>query len=219
MPRPLLIALIGAMALTQTAHAQAIDAAARKSVVENAASAMRSGYVFPDIGAKAADALQKSLEAGEYDAITDNGALAERLTADLKKVAPDGHLSVRFAGAAPPADRPPPPPAEAGIVRADKLAGAVGYVEVVGFPPLSIMKPAADRAMQSLAGSRAIILDLRRNGGGSPEAVAYLASFFMDPAKRTPVNVFHSRRPGTTEVAVTETYNSPTPVSFFGKPL
>ncbi len=66
-------------------------------------------------------------------------------------------------------------------MRADRLAGGVGYIEVVGFPAPVPFKQVLDKAMSRLADSRALIVDVRRNGGGVADAAAYLVSFLVAP--------------------------------------
>jgi hypothetical protein len=108
---------------------------------------------------------------------------------------------------------------EAGVVRADKLAGDIGYIEVVGFPPPGAFKPVLDRAMAGLAGSKALVIDVRRNGGGSPPAVAYLVSYLIAADQRTHINDIVGRTAGTTEFTTISSYSEPTPVSFAGVPV
>lgn len=210
-----------AVPATQTAPAPAtLDGKARQEVVGKLGEALRERYVFPDIGERAAARIEAALAAGDYDGLTDPGAFAARLSADVGAVAHDKHLNIWSN------DTPPPPPAgaegprprgEAGIVRADRLAGGIGYIEVVGFPPLHQFKPVLDRAMSALAGSRALIIDDRRNGGGSPEAVDYLVSFLIPPGR--PINDIVSRVEKT-KTFTRQSYRSvPTPVSFAGVPV
>jgi C-terminal processing protease CtpA/Prc len=44
---------------------------------------------------------------------------------------------------------------------------------------------AISTAMQFLSGGDAVIIDLRRNAGGSPEAVQYAVSHFWRPSGRS----------------------------------
>jgi len=123
------------------APAQSIDSNVRHDVVARLSDALRNNYVFPDIGEKAAEKVGASLAAGEYDQLSDASSFAARLSSDVAAIAHDKHLQV-FSQSAPPGPPPGaggdmPPLAEAGVARADKLAGGVGYIEVVGFPPLN----------------------------------------------------------------------------------
>jgi hypothetical protein len=163
-----------------------------------------------------------SLAAGEYDQLADPIAFAARLSSDVAAIAHDKHLNV-FSLSAPPR-RPPGagggmPQAEAGVTRADTLAGGIGYIEIVGFPPLPIFKPTADKAMSALKGSRALIIDDRRNSGGSPDAVAYLVSFLVAPGRTIEITDIISRVPGTNSFTRDRHSSQPTPVSFATIPV
>jgi peptidase S41-like protein len=204
------------------APASTIDSNVRHDVVAKLGDALRNDYVFPDIGDKAAEKITASLAAGEYDSLADPVAFAARLDADVAAVAHDKHLSITSMSAPPP---PPPsarqtmPRADAGITRADQLAGGVGYIEVIGFPPLPAFKPAADKAMSALKGSRALIIDARRNGGGSPDAVAYLVSFLVAPNHSIEISDIVSRVPKTRDFDRKRFDSQPTPVSFAKIPV
>jgi len=199
-----------------------LDAATRKKVITTLSMALRQRYVFPDVGAKAASRIEAALAAGEYNSLADPAAFAARLTSDIGDIAHDKHLRIN-AMAAPPAPigagAMAAPKAEAGVVRADRLAGDVGYIELIGFPPRQSFKPVIDRAMAVLKGSKALIIDDRRNGGGDPAAVDYAVSFFVPPARHLHINDIVIRTAGTTDFTRQEMNSEPTPVSFAGIPI
>ena len=216
--------------LAVTAHAQTpppsgpLDAAARKTAVDKAAELLRTRYIFPEAGEAAARKIEAELAAGSYDALAEPWPFAQRLTADLQSVTHDRHMRVSPPGPPPgagPNAAPPPAPvrSEAGVVRADKLPGNIGYIEISGFPPLEQFKRVVDRAMPALKDTRALIIDIRRNGGGSPDAVAYLVSHFVDPKKPMLLNTFINRKPGTSEFTRREEMTVATPMSYLGKPV
>lgn len=205
-----------------SAQANTIDSSIRHDVVAKLSDALRSNYVFPDVGEKAAEKISASLSAGDYDSLSDPASFAARLSADVGGVAHDKHLRVIAQSAPPP---PPPGPAggmprsEAGVVRADRLAGGAGYIEVIGFPPLPAFKPSVDKAMLALKGSRALIIDDRRNGGGSPDGVAYLVSFLVPPGRTVEITDIVSRVPKTNTFTRHRNSSQPTPVSFAKIPV
>jgi hypothetical protein len=171
------------------------------------------------VGDRAAAKVEAEARAGAYDGLADPRAFADRLTGDLAGVAHDKHLRVMVPGGPPPEGRGPPPRAEGGVVRADLLAGDIGYLEVAGFPPTGPFKPAIDRAMAALAGTRALIIDLRRNGGGDPHSVNYLVSFFIDPAKPMHVNDIINRTPNTETFQTAAFWSVATPTAYLNKPV
>jgi catechol 2,3-dioxygenase-like lactoylglutathione lyase family enzyme len=200
----------------------ALDAAARRTVVEGAAAGLRRGYVFPDVGERAAAALESSLAANKYNDIADTSAFAQRLTTDLQAVTHDKHMRVSAFGQPPTGGSgapSAPPPNEAGVGRADRLADNVGYLEIVAFPPLEAFQAPFDRAMAALKDTRALIIDARRHGGGTATSEAYLASYLLPAGKRTEVNRFIWRNPGTETFRTEEFWSSPTPFSYARKPV
>jgi hypothetical protein len=206
----------------KAAQANTIDNSVRHDVVAKLSDALRNNYIFPDVGEKSAETISASLSAGDYDSLSDPNAFAARLSADVAEVAHDKHLRV-FSESAPPA--PPPGPAggmprsEAGVVRADRLPGGVGYLEVIGFPPLPAFKPTVDKAMSALKGSRALIIDDRRNGGGSPDGVAYLVSFLVPPGRTVEITDIIARVPKTNTFTRQRNSSQPTPLSFAKIPV
>jgi hypothetical protein len=194
-------------------------AADRSAVVASLSTALRDQYVFPAVGEKAAAKISAALAAGAYDRLTTGGALAARLTTDLTTIAHDKHLRVMGdeGPMMPPSGGGAMPRGEAGIVRADRLGGGVGYIEIGGFPPPLAFRPALDRAMAALAGSRVLIIDARRNHGGAPGAVAYLVSYLVPPG--VPINDIVSRVEKTSNLTRRNFRSEPTPVSFADVPV
>jgi hypothetical protein len=217
--------LLATAMLLPAASAQALSDTARAEVVAKAAESLRSRYIFPEAGETAAKKIEAQLAAGAYKDL-EGRALAEKMTADLQSVTKDKHMRVSGPGGpgGPPpgaAGAPaPPPPSEGGFVRADRLPGNIGYVEVSGFPPPGAFKPAADKAMAALKDTKALIVDVRRNGGGSPDTVAYLVSFFLDQSKPPLlINDFTNRVPGKNEFTTRQSFSVKTPTSYLGKPV
>jgi hypothetical protein len=209
---------LGAVSSAQQGPA-ALDEPTRRTVVEAAAKMLRERYVFPDVGDQAARAIESALREGAYDRLDQPGAFAQRLTEDLRAVARDKHLRVSAPGASVAVPRPAPPRAEGGIARADILAGNVGYIEVVGFPPPGAFIGPVNRAMAALQKTRALIVDVRRNGGGSPVTVSYLVSYFLRSGERVHINSFINRNPGTETFRTQDFWSEATPFSYAGKPV
>jgi hypothetical protein len=176
-------------------------------VVDIVAGLIRSSYVFPDRADRAAAALGASLAAGEYDGLDDE-ELAEKLTSQLYEVCRDKHLRVRTR---PPWDsarergdpgpgrggRPGSPPLPAwlqggrlhnyGIHRVERLDGDVGYLDLHGVAHPGDGGRAIAAAMELVSGTCALIIDLRRNGGGSPDGVVFWLSYLF-PDEETHLN-------------------------------
>jgi C-terminal processing protease CtpA/Prc len=67
-----------------------------------------------------------------------------------------------------------------GIHRVERLDGNVGYLDIRRIPVPAIAGPAIAATMELVAGTYALIIDLRRNGGGAPEGVVFWCSYLFD---------------------------------------
>jgi hypothetical protein len=221
----LLFATVAAPTLAQTSVPSAssatstrLDPAARAAIVAQLSTELRSRYIYPDVGEKGAAAITAAAASGAYDRVTDLPSFAGRLTDDLRGVLHDKHLTVFGETNRPTLSVASIPGGEAGIVRADRLAGGIAYLEIAGFANPWAFKPALDRAMAGLKGSRAVILDMRGNHGGDPASVSYLVSHFVPAGKRIEINKIVWRKAGTTDLTRKPFFSEPTPVSFAGLP-
>lgn len=201
----------------ETSPTRTLEAQAREDVVARLSEALRDRYIFPDVGERAAARISAANKAGAYDGVADRTAFVQRLDADVRAIAKDKHLNILSPTGAMSPRGGAMPANEEGITRADKLAGDIGYIEIVGFPPPQAFKPVADRAMTALKGSRGLIIDVRRNGGGSPEAVAYFVSYLVKQS--IPLSTIISRTPKTKNFTRQTFSSTPTPLSFAEIPV
>lgn len=200
-----------------TTQSALLDQETVGKVIEGITVKLREDYVFPDRGAQAADALEKALAENAYAGITDPSKFAEHLTEQLRAITKDSHMRVIF-GSPFRNQSPSSAPQDAGF-EVKRLDGNIGYIHLARFVPPEVFNPAADDAMRKLSDTAALIIDMRDNGGGHPASVAYLASFFLDPGKRVHINDLIWRNRGTSTFRTESFWSSPTPVSYFGKPV
>jgi Peptidase family S41/N-terminal domain of Peptidase_S41 in eukaryotic IRBP len=79
-----------------------------------------------------------------------------------------------------------------GIHRVERLDGNVGYLDLRRVPMPENAGPAIAAAMELVAGTYALIIDLRRNGGGAPHGVVFWCSYLL-PEEPTHLNdIFHA---------------------------
>lgn len=195
-----------------------LDAATRRGAIESAAAAFRSRYVSPEVGERAAAAIEKALANGDYDSLMEPRAFAAKLTADLRAVTDDKHVEV--FGGGPPGAAPAAPPvrSEGGVARADRLAGNVGYIELVALGPPALFNQALDRAMAALEDTMALVLDAREAQGGVLPSVSYIDSYFLSSKEPVHLSDIVARNPGTDTFRTDEFFSLPTPFSY-DKPL
>jgi hypothetical protein len=206
-----LTAAAALLAAAASACAAPVDAATRQQVVQAAAREMDARYVFPEVARQVAAALAAKLKAREYDTLDDADRFAERLTADLQAITRDKHIRVRHsAQPLPPQQADPQPSAEErrqyraqgeatnfGVERVERLPMNLGYIELRGFVDVALAAEAISAAMTLVAHADALIVDLRRNGGGDPATVAFMSSYLFD--ERTHLNSLYQREGNRTD--------------------
>jgi hypothetical protein len=79
-----------------------------------------------------------------------------------------------------------------GIRRVERLDGNVGYLDVRRVAVPANAGPAIGAAMELVAGTYALILDLRHNGGGSPEGVLFWCSYLLEEKPTHLNDIYHA---------------------------
>lgn len=165
----------------------------RDSSIEAIAQLLQDRYAIEKVGAGYAMLLRSNLLAGKYATITEGRTLAQRITGDLQALHPDRHLGVRFS----PEPLPPQPKdwtptpeqrlhmqlrekrSNSGFEKVEIFPGNVGYISFTYFgdPEPGATKMGA--AMQFVADTEALIIDLRRNGGATHLALMDLLTRYL----------------------------------------
>ena len=155
-------------------------------IVDHLQAAVQN-YVFPEIAKKLEQQIKDHRE--QYRTITDPTKLADQLTADMRAIGHDQHLAVTFGEELGMQKTPTPEEVQHahafdrangyGFRSARRLPGNVGYIDIAYFSPDSDAGAAIAAAMQIVSGTDSLIIDLRRNGGGSGSTMNTLASYFF----------------------------------------
>jgi hypothetical protein len=212
------------------ARGASIDSRRRDSVIERTIELLSANYLFADRAARAVADVRERAKRGEYDSVTAPARLAELLGRHLAEATGDRHVQMRVG-----AERAPGPvagttetaaelaqlrrDAEAegfGIGRARVLEGNVGYVEFKRFFRAELAGDALAAAMRKVAGTDALIVDLRESHGGDPVMVVLAASWLFDGRPRHWNDILR-RSDGTTTQFWTAAW-LPGP-RFAGKPI
>jgi len=148
-------------------------------------------YVFPDVAAAVSRVLADGLAEGQSPA--EARSLATSVTADLQSVNGDKHLRLLYHEQALPQRTPGDDSEEyaamarwagmacGGVACLQRLTGNVGYLDLqpVLFPA-AISGESITAAMTLLAGTDALIIDLRHCLGGEPAMAAFIISYLWD---------------------------------------
>ena len=168
---------------TTSPEAEAVvdsQAEARRQVIDQLATLLNQRYVFPATALEMEQAVRARAARGDYNGMADPATFAAALTAHLQEVSKDKHLRVRVVSLAPSQPGQNPQLANFGIGETQVLPGDIGYLEISSFSasPTQARQAVGD-AMSPLAQTKALVLDVRRNSGGSPAMVALFASYLF----------------------------------------
>ena len=159
-------------------------------IIEAAATRIGSAYIFPERAAEAVAAIRRRAAAGGYDGLAD-AEFCTAVTADLQETCADKHLRLLWR------DEPQEVGGEEdeggddrqfaaleqaenqGIRRVERLEGNIGYLDVRLVARAGSAGRAIGAAMELVAHTKALILDLRGNRGGSPDGAALWCSYFF----------------------------------------
>jgi retinol-binding protein 3 len=204
-----LFVLIGGLLIPARAPAQillradqpdsTVEQKAIESLIKEIVTSLEQAYVFPETAKKMASDLQARLEKKEYEKVTSAKELAKLLSDQLQAISKDKHLRVIYSYDAmpmtPKRGEKEPEPSERnemrekmrsrsaainyGFLKVERLEGNIGYLELSNFHPAELGGETAAAAMNFLANTDALIIDLRQNGGGAPSMVALLCSYLF----------------------------------------
>ncbi|CAM3849699.1 S41 family peptidase [Kibdelosporangium persicum] len=151
--------------------------------IETISRLVAERYVFPDV----AESIVEVLSTITYDHIDDAESFAAAVTADLQSVNGDQHLRVEHQATeiveGPADEQKYRQEAELdghGIAAVRRLDGNVGLLDIRTMHSVAVSGAAAVAAMNLLAATDVLLIDLRRNRGGDPAMVALLCSFLFD---------------------------------------
>jgi len=189
----MILVLLSSYALFGQNAQTVFDPAEKKAVIEALCKNLEREYIFPEITEKYVRVLRDNLRSGKYDSIGQPQEFAASVTNDLMSVHRDLHLSVRFNPNWVKDEKNRKELDEDAIRRQGRrdrtlnygfaeikiLPANIGYLKLNEFTYNTDAQDAAVGAMSFLSNADALIIDLRRNGGGSPEMVQFLCSYFL----------------------------------------
>ncbi len=194
-----------------------LSTAEKKALVDSIGKQLRKKYIFGDVAEKMAVFISSELNAGKYDNLTDGAMICNRLTEDLQSISHDKHIRLWFdpKWIAAEKERSMLPDSAKGITAMDLkwsknqnfgfkemkiLEGNIGYLDLTGFFDTRYGGgETAVAAMNFFANTEALIIDLRKNGGGSPGMIQLLISYLYDRDELIHLNDFYRRVGNETE--------------------
>ena len=204
----LIVLCVSAAWLVASDTPSALDSAEKKAVIDALIENLEREYIFPDITVEYLRALEENLRSGSYDDVEQPDEFARQITDDLGAIHEDRHLVVRYDPDWVQNERGRKASDDEAIQRRkwrDQtvnygfreikiLPGNIGYFKLDSFSYDEDAYEPAIGAMSFLSNTGALIIDLRDNGGGSPEMVQFLCSYFLDNPRKH-LNSFSYRDP------------------------
>lgn len=171
-----------------------IDTSAHTEIIQNLSDKLKAYYIFPDIAQQISAHLRQRLEDGEYTNITEGQLFALALTLHMQEINHDEHLWVKWHPEPLPDDEGPlrhnkewqeERILEArldnfGLHKVERLPGNIGYLDIRYFHRPAWGGDTVAAAMNFLAHTSALIIDLRKCTGGYPGMIALMISYFFD---------------------------------------
>lgn len=174
-----------------------------KLLVDSISKALQRWYVYPDKAALISKTLKDKYKTGAYNKLQNRREIASMMHNDIQNVHHDGHMRLMYLPdfekvlltVLPDSLREKEEQRELAAVKANNfyftkteiLHGNIGYVRWDGFVGFTEeARPIFDAAFKFVSNARALIIDMRYNGGGSPTTVNATLDYFFN--KRLPMN-------------------------------
>src|SRR3990170_5648751 len=183
------ISLLAVLFLIAAAPPPPLSDQDRREIIDNVASLLEQRYVDAEGGARLAKRMRGTRT--RWDSIRDPKAFAEAMTEWLRGESGDGHLGLSYseqpipeqggeaAFSAAEMERWYGAHLNHGVEKVERLDGNIMLLDLRVFPPARMGADVVAAAMNVVAQGDALILDLRRNGGGA-ETANLVTGFLLD---------------------------------------
>ena len=140
---------------------------------------LKENYVLPKIADKLSDSLASHLLSKRYDSIVTSEMFAQKLTDDVLSICHDKHFKIILNETiVPPIERFRA--TNYGFERVERYANKIVYIKLTRFCNPDFAGEIAHEIMRMVSDEESLIIDVRENGGGHPEMVQLLTSYFFD---------------------------------------
>ncbi|MCA1246740.1 S41 family peptidase [Massilia sp. MS-15] len=201
----------------------------RAAIVQTLVAKISENYIEPNVAERVGRAIASKHAKGGYASCASAQALSEALAKDLREFSGDKHFGARVIEGFREFSSTSEPPSRAemeerrdrtarrgyDIQKIERLPGNIDYIELRAFGAPAFVAQAYTSAMQLMTGTDALIIDLRRNGGGSPASVAYLISHFFPLGDERHLIDMYNRPENTTQ----QYWTVPTVAQRYDKPV
>jgi C-terminal processing protease CtpA/Prc len=191
-----------------------LDRNSKVKTIDKMSKLLEKNYIFLETAKKMSEFLKTKLNNNGYDSVSDGVQFAQILTSDLQSISKDKHLRVRFnpefaARLKEMEKKGEDPEDEKEFVermkyenyafkKVERLEGNIGYIDFRNFAPSKYSNETVAAAMTFVSNCDALIIDMRNNGGGDPDGVRLICSYFFN-SKPVHLNDLYFRPEDKTE--------------------
>jgi C-terminal processing protease CtpA/Prc len=167
----------------------------KSHIVKEISKLLKENYIFLDTAKSMSHYIQTKFSASGYDSVSDAALFAQILTMDLQSISKDRHLRVRYnpemaKNLKEMKEKGEDPEDDKKFVEnmkyenyafktVKRLDGNIGYIDFRNFAPSKYSKETVAAAMDFVSNCDALIIDMRNNGGGDPDGVRLICSYFF----------------------------------------
>lgn len=185
--------------------ADQISSADKDMVIAAVIHHLETEYVDAEVGMATASSLRTVHETGAFSAHSDGDGYASALSQMLQDLTGDGHLNVEYSEpkVSPQSDDGPGFADDEmeryygahlnfGVEKIARLEDNIGLVDLRVFAPIEMGGDTVSAAMNTVAHTDGLIIDLRQNGGGVGDMANLVASYLFE-AERQPLTGTYDR--------------------------
>lgn len=202
-----IVSILIAIFFFSDAKAQALPLSAmdKQAVVEAVITHLETDYVDASVGAEASKSLRQDMLEKTFSNLNTGDAFAQAVSDRIQALTGDGHLNIEFSqktltGTDEDSEAFSQSQMERwygrhlnfGVQRAERLDNNIGYLDLRVFSPIEMGGDTVVAAMNMIANTDALIIDLRKNGGGIGDTADLVASYLFD-AERQPLTGIYDR--------------------------
>ncbi|MDB5018136.1 MAG: Peptidase family [Mucilaginibacter sp.] len=181
--------------------------AVKAEIVDSLSSALLKKYIYLDTAVKMSNHIKEQFKSGVYNKINDPDALAQALNGDLNAIYSDLHMRIYYDSGFEKSLRTKSymesvtrqmqitqeeKQKNYGFSKVEILEGNISYILINQFYDVNEQSASVIRsAFFFLKNTNALIIDLRENGGGDPDMVKYICSYFFE--EKTHLNDYYER--------------------------
>lgn len=186
----------------------------KADLIDKSSKLLIDNYVFPEVALKIEKHLKAKLSDGIFDKISDPDEFSKKLTQEMRSISKDKHMGCTWSGTTKSDFRKSADsilsriPEEKlknemrfSFIRVGMVENNIGVLDIYSLPHIERSKSSVDEAMKVVSGASSLIIDLRKNSGGSPELIQYILSYLFN--KPTHINSIYWRHSNKTEDFIT----------------